>query len=225
VTLEIIPGKCRMVWARWFASQLLMGACVGSAVLAGLDKSVGAQSGLPACPPPDAQEFLVLIRGDSEAERARAAAVLPAESSVLICQYLDEVVVRGGRFASLETANAWASYMNTVEGFESFVLRPATAQPVASSGSDGGTGYRPQRLGSGYAVLVDYRNRPEVADSVAQLVRPVGLAVYQQKPYLLAQFSNDAVIAASTLQRLSDASLPAALVDAQQVVRLTAEVQ
>lgn len=223
-----------MISVRRFALWAGLGACLTGFVLGSAAGTAQAQSALPVCPPPSVQEFLVLVRGSSESERSRAAAVLPVESTVLICQYLDEVVVRGGGFVSLETANAWASYMNTVEGFESFVLRPASPsanppgnpppgnQPVASRGGDG---YQPQRLEAGYAVLVDYGNRPEIATSVSQLVRPVGLAVYQQKPYLLAEFASDPAIAAATLQRLSDANLSAVLVDAQQVVRLTTNVR
>ncbi|MGC1306150.1 MAG: hypothetical protein WA885_02890 [Phormidesmis sp.] len=211
-----------------------------------------AQSNLPACPPPSAQEYLLLIRGSSESERSQIASILPADNPVLICQYLNEALVRAGNFTSLETANAWASYMTTVEGFESFVSRPATStaaatgQPapsstapsstapsstvssstVSSSTGSGSTGsaYEPRRLAPGYAVLVEYGDRPEVASAVGQVVRPVGLAVYQQRAYLLADYTGDADSATATLQRLSDAQLAAVLVDAQQVVRLTSEI-
>ena len=195
-----------------------------------------AQSALPACPPPANQEYLLLVRGQTEAERAQIATVLPADNTVLVCQYLDEVVVRAGGFTSLETANAWATYMTTVAGFESFVSRPAAEQVAAASttpevgstsnSADGANGaiYQPQRLGAGYAVLVEYGDRPEVATAVGQVVRPVGLAVYQQRSYLLADYTGDADSAAITLQRLSDAQLAAILVDAQQVVRLSTEV-
>lgn len=190
-----------------------------------------AQSALPVCPPPISQEYLLLVRGETEAERAQIASVLPPDNTVLVCQYLDEVVVRAGGFTSLETANAWATYMTTEAGFESFVSRPAAEQaavPAATTAevisASGGATYQPQRLGTGYAVLVEYGDRPEVATVVGQVVRPVGLAVYQQRAYLLADYTGDADSAAVTLQRLNDAQMAAILVDAQQVVRLSAEV-
>lgn len=195
-----------------------------------------AQSRLPVCPPPANQEYLLLVRGDTEADRSRISAVLPADNSVLVCQYLDETLVRAGGFDSLETVNAWATYMTTVEGFESFVSRPSQATrqtanlpsnnrgPVARAPVAGTSAYQPQRLAPGYAVLVDYGSRPEIATTVEQVVRPVGLAVYQQRAYLLADYTSDAATAATTLQRLSDAQLAAILVDAQQVVQLTSEV-
>jgi len=195
-----------------------------------------AQS-LPACPPPVNQEYLLLVRGETEADRNQIAAVLPADSTVLVCQYLDETLVRAGGFDSLETVNAWATYMTTVEGFESFVSRPsqiarqpnrqtANLPPAnrVSSPVAGAVAYQPQRLAPGYAVLVDYGSRPEIAETVEQVVRPVGLAVYQQRAYLLADYTSDAATAADTLQRLSDAQMAAILVDAQQVVQLTPEV-
>ena len=201
-----------------------------------------AQSRLPVCPPPVTQEYLLLVRGQNEAERRQIASILPAGNAVLVCQYRDEVVVRAGGFTSLETANAWATYMTTVEGYESFVSRPtdtaqldqvgsgeqtASANVGSSSNvaySSGSASYQPLRLGAGYAVLVNYGDRPEIADTVGQVVRPVGLAVYRGQAYLLADYTSDSASASATLQRLSDAQTTAILVDAQEVVRLTSEV-
>ena len=195
-------------------------------------RTAQAQSRLPACPAPAAQEYLLLVRGETEAERRKIASVLPADNTVLVCEYLDEVLVRAGGFTSLETANAWATYMTTVEGYESFVSRPQADQVANSGSTNGATGsatagtgdFRPLRLSVGYAVLVDYGDRPEIANAVSQVVRPVGLAVYQGRAYLLAEYTRDPDSAAATLQRLSDAQTTAILVDAQQVVRLTPAV-
>ncbi|KPQ34646.1 MAG: hypothetical protein HLUCCA11_14125 [Phormidesmis priestleyi Ana] len=187
-----------------------------------------AHAQLPNCPPPIDQEYLLLIRGATEAERNQIASVLPAANTVLICTYLNETLVRAGGFTSLETANAWATYLTTVEGYESFVSRPSGNQVATQTGNgtaaSGDHRYQPQRLAAGYAVLVNYGAQPEIATMVGQLVRPVGLAVYRQQAYLLAEYTSDAAAAAATLERLSDAQLTAILVDARQVVQLTAEV-
>ncbi len=225
-------------------SRLALAVSVGAATLvltpgtALLPIRAMAQSKLPACPPPAAQEYLLLVRGENETERRQIAAALPADNTVLVCQYLDEVLVRAGGFTSLETANAWATYMNTVEGYESFVSKPtdgtaqtnpqsavqtSAGQPVRSSTSGAKT-YQPLRLGAGYAVLVNYGDRPEIADTVSQIVRPVGLAVYRGQAYLLADYTSDSDSAAATLQRLSDAQTTAIMVDAQEVVRMIPEV-
>lgn len=232
-----------------------------------------AQITLPVCPAPASQEYLLLVRGNTEADRARIASVLPAENTVLICDYLSEALVRAGGFTSLETANAWATYMTTVEGFESFVARPVTEQPVAEQPiieqaplapeppvvteppvieqapsapeppvaeqpadqvvdqpvmaeptAEGIGVYRPQRLAAGYAVLVDFGDRPEIASTVGQIITPVGLAVYQQRPYLLADYTQDATVAETTLQRLSAAQLATVVVNAEEVVQLSNNV-
>ena len=140
----------------------LLGAAFGAPILSSPLLGAGramAQSALPTCPPPANQEYLLLIRGESEAERAKIASVLPADNTVLVCEYLNEVLVRAGGFTSLETANAWATYLTTVEGYESFVSRPAGS--AGQPGGGGGAGasrdqrYQPRRLGAFYAVLVD----------------------------------------------------------------------
>lgn len=213
----------RLTWAAYVSAAVTIPA--SALVSLSITAPVQAQSTLPDCPPPASQEYLLFVRGESAAERNEIATILPAESSVLICQYVDETVVRAGGFVSLETANAWATYMTTVHGYESFVIRPSAAPSVTTTPAPGQPGqYQPVRLGSGYAVLVDYSDDPTIAATVGQFVRPVGLAVYQQKSYLLAAFSNDPAVATSTLQRLSAAELSAVLVDAQQVVRLTTQV-
>lgn len=206
---------------RLFLATCLLGATTSIAV-----QPVLAQSALPVCPPPASNEYLLLVRGETEAERAEIATILPVESAVLICQYTDEILVRAGGFTSLETANAWATYMETEQGFESFVSQPASPSDPGSVASNGGASevYQPRLLGAGYAVLVEYGTRPEVAVAVGQLVRPVGLVVYQQRAYLLAGYTSDSTAANATLQRLSDAQLAAVIVDAQQVVQLSDEV-
>ena len=223
------------------ALLLATSACLSPFSL--MTRSASAQSDPPVCPPPASQEFLLLVRGQNEAERAEIASILPVESTVLICRYLGEVLVRSGGFINLETVNAWASYMSSEAGYESFVLRP-TDQPAAdnadalpetapaagpetvetAAATPANVNFDPVRLGAGYAVLVDYDSRPEIAATVSQLVPSVGLAVYEQRPYLLATYSESEESALAVLQSLSDAQLAAVIVNAQDVVRLSESV-
>ncbi|MEM6449045.1 MAG: hypothetical protein AAF703_01895 [Cyanobacteria bacterium P01_D01_bin.105] len=213
--------RYRFAVSKLLSGSLLSGLAVGISVLFPLRASTQP---LPACPPPATQEYLLLVRGKDAAARNEIAAILPEESSVLVCQYLGEPVVRAGRFNSLESANAWATYMTTVAEYESFVLRPANSQVVERAGTLESGLYQPRRLSPGYAVLVEYGSDPEVAISIGQITRPVGLAVYQQRHYLLAAHTSDAAEAAGVLQRLSNAQQPALLVDAEAVVQLSATV-
>lgn len=230
----------------------------GSLALAGLIffAIVGRQGRLPAvfppCPPPAANEYLLLVRGDSQAERDRIQALLPSSSTVMICNYLDDTVVRGGGFTDLETANAWAQYMTEVEQLQAFVARPAITPPgetpaaeppveasepapeettaapetaIAAPTEDENvpaTAFNPVSLGSGYAVLVNYQDQPEVALAVQEQVgQAIGLAVYRQRPYLLIAHSSGIEGAASTLRVLTNRNIAGFIVDSQQVVMLT----
>jgi len=203
---------------------------LGSAAIITLIGTTAGAAEFPPCPPPASNEYLLLVRGDSEAEREQVQAVLPASNSAMVCSYLSDTVVRAGGFTSLENANAWAQYMTEVEGLQAFVARPATAAAPTTDPEPDATRsdlppYQPEPLGAGYAVLVDYANEPQLAAEVRSLVeQPVGLVVYQQRPYLLAQQSNDPAVAAALLRRLSDAGLASFIVSGLEVMVLTSEV-
>lgn len=103
----------------------------------------------------------------------------------------------------------------------------AQPNPVSSPepASETRLAYNPQVLGAGYAVLVEYGDRPEVAAQLRQVTtNPVGLVAYQQRPYLLAVYTNDLSTAASLLQTLSDRNFSAMLVDGRRAVLLTPRV-
>ncbi|NEP18931.1 MAG: hypothetical protein F6J97_18865 [Leptolyngbya sp. SIO4C1] len=205
-------------------SCLIGSALALSGVL--LSQRVAAQS-YPSCPAPAAGEYILLVRGESESERERALSVLPAANPVLVCSYVDDVVVRAGGFTNLEAANSWALYLTDVEDLDAFVAQPGSTGPAttAASAEPSVPPYQPQALGSGYAILIDYANQPEVAEALQQSIdRSVGLAIYRQRPYLLALATADAEAAAQLLQRLADEDYTAILVDSQQVVRLTSAV-
>ena len=212
-----------------------------------VNAALAASTDFPPCPPPAASEYLLLIRGDSEEQRDRVQQLLPLNTTILVCSYLNDPVVRAGGFPSLEMANAWAQYMTEVEGLQAFVARPAVPQaastetetsanpapanpapansPATDSTETGLPAYNPQPLAAGFAVLVDYYNHPEVALDVQQLLgRAVGLVVYRQQPYLLAAQSPDATAASETLRQLNDYDFTSIMVDSRQVVLLTSTV-
>lgn len=93
---------------------------------------------------------------------------------------------------------------------------PATPVPPLS------VAYNPQRLEEGYAVLVDYFDRPEIAVQLQQVVgAEIGLAAYGRRPYLLVRYTDDEDRANSTLQALSEGGFLAMVVDSRQVVVLS----
>ncbi len=85
--------------------------------------------------------------------------------------------------------------------------------------------YAPRPLGPGFAVLVEYGNNPAVATFLQNgLGSVVGLAVYRQRPYLIAIHSSTLAPAATVLQRISASNLTAFVVDSQEVVLLSPAV-
>jgi hypothetical protein len=117
-----------------------------------------------------------------------------------------------------------------VEAPPSPTLTPApvaTATPAAqpTTRTTGRVSFNPQPLGTGYAVLVDYSNQPEVAVTLQQILQtPVGLVAYEQHPYLLALYTQELATAANVLKTLSDRSFSVVLVDSRRAILLTPSV-
>jgi hypothetical protein len=194
------------------------------------------------CQPPAAGEYVLLVDSQTEDERQRLEQVLPTGADVVPCQYLNQPVIRVGTFENEELARSWADYLTNIEGFQTTVARPpdspdqaaseaaaenpaqpTPAQPGAQT--DTTATYSPAVLDTGYAVLVRYFNRPEIAAAVQTVLNaPVGLAVYEQEPYLLVAYSPDPAAAGQVLQGLSDRQFSAFMVNSRQVVVLTPSV-
>lgn len=191
-----------------------------------------SQAGYADCQPPGAGEYLLLVMSKTPESQEQVRRALPSTATVTVCNYLNDVVTRVGGFTTADRANAWAKYMRESIGLSAFVARPsevaqasptATPSPVttATRSPSPQSTYNPQILGEGYAVLVDYFSRPELATQVQQLVgKDIGLASYRQRPYLLAVHTNDQALAHSTLQALTDRGFWAMVVDSRRVTLL-----
>jgi hypothetical protein len=203
-----------------------------------------------ACQPPGPSEYLLLVITRTPDSQTQVKQLLPPNTSVAICNYLNDTVTRVGGFRTVERASAWARYITDTTGLAAFVARPAetpvspnpvsgtpgqASTPPSSGGTKPGepaqmaanssTGYNPKPLGPGYAVLVDYFNQPELATKVQQLLgRPIGVVSYGQRPYLLAIYTTDQNAAHLTLQALSDRGFWVTIVDGRRVVLLRQSV-
>ncbi|WP_289501131.1 hypothetical protein [Gloeocapsopsis sp. IPPAS B-1203] len=189
----------------------LLGLIVLSAVRWVMSMNVAvAQSTPPDCQPPRTGEYLVLVRSPTPEAQEKLRRALPPNTNTIVCRYLNETVTRTGTFTQLDNANSQVQSIRSL-GVAAFVVRPAT-NPQASTVAD------PQPLGAGYAVLVEYFNRPETAAQVQQFLgTDVGLTLYVQRPYLLALHTSDQNKATETLKRLSDQGFYALLVNSRQV--------
>lgn len=218
--------------------------------LAGVALALGgvssAQAQLPNCQAPRSNEFLLLIVSRTPEIQSRVRSVVSRNADVTVCNYFGETVTRVGGYRDADTANSWANYLNDTVRLRAFVATPPGGAPVAAqpdrprqpvqtqplqpqpevASVRTGGGYNPQRLGEGFAVIVNHYNRPEVAAQVQQVLnRTIGLASFQQRPYLLAVQTTDRGVADSILQILSDRGFAAMLVRSDRVTLLTPVVQ
>lgn len=110
-------------------------------------------------------------------------------------------------------------------GQPSSVTATTPTPPIRTATANTAT-FSPKSLASGYVVLVDYGTETAIANQVqATLQRPVGLASYGQRSYLMAEYSADSAVAISTLRDLSRRGFQAILVDSQGVTVLTETVR
>ncbi|MBE9118991.1 hypothetical protein IQ249_24170 [Lusitaniella coriacea LEGE 07157] len=179
-----------------------------------------ATAQVSACPPPASNEYLVLVVTETRESHQLVRSTLPNNTPIAVCEYLGDRVTRISGFRRLEEADRWGRFMNSVVGLYAVVVEPGSS-PVAPSPSSN-TGYNPQPLGTGYAVLIDYFNQPEMAGQVQQFLgRNVGLASYFSRPYLLAVHTQNEAEANAMLRRLSDRGFSALVVDSSRTVLLS----
>ncbi len=184
-------------------------------------------AGLLPCQPPKFGESLLLIVTNSKENQQQIMGILPPQVVATPCQYLDDVVLRVEGFPNISAASNWAQYINNNFELPAFVAVPQGESTMSRPGSTAvSQPYNPQPLGRGYAVLVDYFSNPQVAAELQQLLpqQTVGLVSYQQRPYLLAEFTENQNTAKRVLQTLSDRGFWVFMVDAPGVILLRSQV-
>ncbi|MEH2073353.1 MAG: hypothetical protein V7K57_03000 [Nostoc sp.] len=198
--------------------------------------SVFAQQAIPVCQPPTSGEYLLLVVSPTANNQKQLRSALPPELKTITCKYLNETVTRIGGFKKIDDANRWARYVSNIVGLSAIITtRPTTAdvqpqqraqQQAQQQPPQQTVNYNPQALGEGYAVLVDYYNRPELVSSVQQAVGGnVGFVSYGQRPYLLAVYTTNQSEAYNTLQKLNNGGFVASIVDSRKVILLRSTVR
>ena len=216
---------------------------IGALLLSGISSNLTPRSAVAqeTCEPPQAGEYLLLIVSETPADQELARRTLPGDIESQICRYVDGVVTRVGGFEDQLIAEDWASFIKNGSGLQTYVIKPEATQspqttapvdrrPPASEADSrpqqtADSRFNPQPLGSGYAVLVDYLNQPELAAEVKQVTQTdVGLVSYGQRPYLLVQHTPDLEAATSILQTLSNRGFFSLIVDSRRVTVITRQV-
>lgn len=194
--------------------------------------SVFAQQAVSPCQPPTPGEYLLLVVSPTADNQKQLRSALPPELKTINCKYLNETVTRIGGFNKIDDANRWARYVSNIVGLSAIITtRPTTPdvqpqQQAPIQQPQQTVNYNPQALGEGYAVLVDYYNRPELVNSVQQIVGGnVGFVSYGQRPYLLAVYTTNQTEAYNTLQKLNNGGFVATIVDSRKVILLRSTVR
>ncbi|NMG22605.1 hypothetical protein DP116_25435 [Brasilonema bromeliae SPC951] len=212
---------------------------LGIVGLSGGINSANAQQDLPVCQPPNSGEYLLLVSSPTAENQKQLRQALPSNTNPSTCRYLKNTVTRIGGFNKIDDANSWARYIKNIVGLSAIVTtRPSsevaqkpptvTQKPptVTQKPPTQTVSYKPERLGEGLAVLVDYYNRPEMANKVREVVRgDVGFVSYGERPYLLAVYTRNQKEAYSTLQKLSERGFFAVVVDSRKVMLLRSSVR
>lgn len=182
-----------------------------------------AQATIPDCQPPQTNQYLVLVRTTTEpAQNLVKSSISATPINSLVCKYQGETVTRVGDFNSLEDAQKWADYFNTTAKLSASVA----ISPNSSAAKKDYPPFQPQALNSGYAVLIDYFNRPEIALELRNLLgKDIALVAYISRPYLLAIHTNNEREAKFILEKLTDKGFWAIAVDSRLVTVLTPKVQ
>lgn len=200
-------------------SRVLLLASIG--LMGGINSATAQQKNIPVCQAPNAGEYLLLVISPTPDNQTQLRRALPNELKTTTCRYLKDTVTRIGGFGSLDDATRWARYVSNVVGLSAIITtRPTDAVQTQTAS------YKPERLGQGYAVLVDYYNRPEVANQLREILEgDVGFVSYGQRPYLLATYTTNQKEAYSTLEKLSEQGFSALLVDSRKVLLLRSAVR
>lgn len=205
----------------------------------GINSAKAQQQNLPVCQPPNSGEYLLLVVSPTADNQKQLRHALPSNIKTTTCRYLKDTVTRIGGFTKIDEANSWAKYINNIAGLSAIITtRPRdvaqtqtqistqTQTQIQTQTQAQRVSYKPERLGGGFAVLVDYYNRPEVANQVRDVVGgDVGFVSYGQRPYLLAIYTTNQKEAYSTLEKLSEQGFFALLVDSRKVMLLRSTVR
>ncbi len=180
------------------------------------------------CQSPASDEYLLVIVTETPANQDILSRSLPPDITIDICRYIDQTVSSIRGFDDKDVASDWARYIQDIVGLRAYVIRPSEETEVADGPlpAPPEIGFNPQPLGSGYAVLVDYNNQPEIALQLERsLGRNVGLAAYGQKPFLLVTYTQRRRAATNSMFNLSDRGFLVFVVDSSRVTLISPRIK
>jgi hypothetical protein len=190
-----------------------------------------AQQNFANCQQPNVGEYLLLVLSPTPENQKQLRAALPTEQKTIVCKDNNQIVTRVGGFTNIDDAKRLARYIQNIVGLSATITtrptEPVTQLPQTIPNiQTPKITYNPKILGEGYAILVDYFNRPEMVSSLRNAVGgDVGFVSYGQRPYLLAVYTTNQKEAYNTLKKLSETGFVAILADGRKVVLLRSIVR
>ncbi|MBD1211544.1 MAG: hypothetical protein ACK50H_04360 [Dolichospermum sp.] len=190
-----------------------------------------AQQNFANCQQPNVGEYLLLVLSPTPENQKQLRAALPTEQKTIVCKDNNQIVTRVGGFTNIDDAKRLARYIQNIVGLSATITtrptEPVTQLPQTIPNiQTPKITYNPKILGEGYAILVDYFNRPEMVSSLRKAVGgDVGFVSYGQRPYLLAVYTTNQKEAYNTLKKLSETGFVAILADGRKVVLLRSIVR
>jgi hypothetical protein len=194
--------------------------CSSLAIIWAASTLVKAESPPPisTCQPPSKGQYLILVINSTAAEQDNIRQVLTPQYQTKVCKYLKDVVLRIEGFKNIVEANQQAQNLSQKVKAKIAIATYPNKTPATRPNS---TSYQPKPLSKGYAVLVGYASKPQIATRLHKfLKRKIGLVSYRQRPYLLASHLTDKTKARWIRKKLSDRGFATLLVDSTKVVLL-----
>ncbi|MDJ0554766.1 MAG: hypothetical protein QNJ68_10055 [Microcoleaceae cyanobacterium MO_207.B10] len=198
------------------------------AVIASLTFETNYANAFDDCQPPPSDEYLLVIVTETSEAQDIVKRSLPPDITIVVCRYLNQIVSTVPGFDNQEVASDWARYVQDIVGLSAYVVRPSddVLPPDGPLSAPPEIGFNPQPLGTGYAVLVDYSNQPEIALQLERsLGRNIGLVAYGQKPFLLVTYTGSRRAATNSLYNLSDRGFLAFVVDSSRVTLISPRIK
>lgn len=185
--------------------------------------SVWGQTNRFPCSPPNPGEYMLFVRTPDPSSQQLLNYLLPSNQTAQVCQYNNEIVIQIRNLANAQVSQRWSQYIHENTGLEVAIITPPSNQIVPSPPVNSGfnSDILPY-LDSGFAVLVNATNQPDIPMRLQMLLRTaIPWVTFQGNPYLLALQSESQEEATATLKSLSDRGFLAILVDARTVQQLT----
>ncbi|MEB3339723.1 hypothetical protein [Okeania sp.] len=180
------------------------------------------------CQSPGSGEYLLVIVTTTPENQDIVRRTLPPDIIINVCRYISLTVSSIRGFDDKDVASDWAKYVQDIVGLPAYVVKPSqeTKPPNNRLAAPPEIGFNPEPLGSGYAVLVDYNNQPEIALQLERsLGRNLGLVAYGQKPFLLVTYTKKHKTATNSMFNLSDRGFLVFIVDSSKVTLISPKIQ